>query len=300
MGEDSSVIRISKCKVRNDWFEKLDSNGKPFRRWLARVPGSNTRVLCTICRSQLNCEYKGFQAIWQHTQTVKHLKTVKGESTQLRLTADDAMTIEDGGMIVDNDDTTAVAEETRQPPVPTLKLTDHRDEATRAEIIWTMKNVSSNFSGKSCDDISETFKNMFPKEPACKEFSLAHSKLSYMISDCVGPHFRDVLLSDVRSSNAHYTLCFDETTNEGSYKELQTSLRYYSERKRRIQEFHLETFFIENGKGETIVKYLLLGLSNANLPIERLITISRDGPNVNKKVFRLMNAEFKKKKQEKN
>lgn len=279
-----------KCKVRSEWFKKLDSNGKPFSRWLIRAVGSNSRVSCTICNSQLNCEYKGFQAISQHSESAKHKKNVKTHSSQLRLLCDD--TPNDTSPPVLNDTIEILRD---QRPPSSLKLTDYRDEATKAEIIWTMKNVTSNYSGKSCDDLGLTLQRMFPNEPTCKEFTLASSKLSYMVSDCVGPHFRDIFLTDVKNSTAHYTLCFDETTNDASQKELQTSIRYYSERQKRIQEFHLETFFIENGKGETIVKYLFLSLDNAKLPFERLLTLSRDGPNVNKKVFRLMNEEFKKK-----
>ncbi len=288
MGKAPDINNGQKCKVRSEWFKKLDSNGKPYSRWLIRVPGSQTCVSCTICNNKLNCEYKGFQAITQHSGSTKHKKNVKTISSQLRLAPDDAS----------NDTNPSVLNDTieivRDQPTPSLQLTDYRVEATKAEIILTMKNVSSNYSGKSCDDLSLTFKKMFPNEPTCKEITLASSKLSYMVSDCVGPHFRDIFLADVKNSTAHYTLCFDETTNDASKKELQTSIRYYSERQKRIQEFHLEAFFIENGLGETIVKYLLLSLDNAKLPIERLLTLSRDGPNTNKKVFRLMNEEFKK------
>src|ERR1700744_5154420 len=114
-------------------------------------------------------------------------------------------------------------------------MTTDRDKATKAEIIWTMKNVVSNQSGKSCDDLSLTLQRMFPEEPTCKEFTLASSKLSYMVSECVGPHFRNIFLDDLKNSQAYYTLCFDETTNDASQKKLQPSIRYYSEKKKRIQ-----------------------------------------------------------------
>lgn len=292
MGKAAVINNAQKCKVRSEWFSKSDSNGKPFSRWLIRVAGSKTRVSCTICNSELNCEYKGYQAITQHSESAKHKKNVTSHSSQLRLAtlATDDVSNDSNRSILHGTIATA-----RDQGPSSLQLTDHRDEATKAEIIWTMKNVASNYSGKSCDDLSLTFRRMFPNEATCKEFTLASSKLSYMVSDCVGPHFRDIFLTDVKNSSAHYTLCFDETTNDATQKELQTSIRYYSERLKRIQEFHLETFFIENGKGATIAKYLLLSLENAKLPIERLLTLSRDGPNTNIRVFRLMNDEFKKK-----
>ncbi|KAJ6643983.1 hypothetical protein Bhyg_08948 [Pseudolycoriella hygida] len=282
------VNRGQKCKIRTEWFKKLDEYGKPFARYLTRVPGSNTRVSCTICNTQLSCEYKGFQAITQHLESVRHKKNMKSRHSQLQLSADYEAVVTNPS--VQND----TIEIVKDKQTTSLRITDERDETTKAEIIWTMKNVKSNYSGKSCDDLNLTFQKMFPNEPSCKEFTLAHSKLSYMISECVGPHFRDIFLTDIKNSLAHYTLCFDETTNDASRKELQTSVRYYSERQKQIQEFHLETFFLENGKGETIVKYLFQSLDNEKLPTERLMTLSRDGPNTNKKVFRLMNEEFNK------
>ncbi len=98
-------------------------------------------------------------------------------------------------------------------------------------------------------------------------------------------------MQDVRGS--YYTLCFDETTNDGSKNELHVDIRYYSEREKQVIQFHLETFFIDDGLADTIDEHLIKALNNGNLSIERMITIGRDGPNVNKKVFRLMNDKFK-------
>lgn len=280
------TTKPTKCKVKSDWFEKLDSDGKPLGGWLARVAGSSTHVLCTICASQLNCEFKGFQAITQHSESVKHKESVNTHLSQRQLAINIENKSDDAANGVNRQISTEVTEIGGDQRRNLLQLIDNRNAATKAEIIWTMKNVSSNYSGKSCDDLGKTFKNMFPNEPACKDFTLASSKWSYIVSDCVGPHFRDIFLNDVRNT-------FDETTNDASQKELQTSIRYYSENQKRISA-HLETFFIENGKAETIVKYLFLSLSNAKLPIERLLTLSRDGPNVNKTIFRLTKEEFRK------
>lgn len=112
-----------------------------------------------------------------------------------------------------------------------------------------------------------------------------------MLTDCVGPYFRNIFLQDVKG--AYYTLCFDETTNDANRKELHSSIRHYSEQRKRIHQFHFETFFIENGEAETMVKYLIQALHNAKLPLEHMIALGRDGPNVNKKVFRLMNDKSK-------
>ena len=45
----------------------------------------------------------------------------------------------------------------------TLETKSHRDHVTSAEIMWVMKVAFSNFSLRSCEEVSELFKEMFPK-----------------------------------------------------------------------------------------------------------------------------------------
>lgn len=290
---------MPKCKVNSTWFLKKAPDGKPLSTYFQAVKSSDSKILCSVCNVHLSCEVKGYQSITQHMNSVKHVNAIKAYKSQLKLTSiditDEASTASQSSIaskfstasqssttsLLSSETTTsfdATANSTPTTIAPRkctkLQLSHSRDEATRAEIIWTMKVVSSNFSASSCNDVGETFRNMFPNNPTCSEFSLARSKLSYMLTDCVGPFLRNIFLLDVKGSD--YTLCFDETTNSASKKELQTSIRYYSEKQKRIQQHHLQTFFIENGKGETIVKYLEEGLQNANLPIERILTLGRD------------------------
>lgn len=277
-----------KCKVKTSWFSKLGPDGEQLRTYLQTVRDSDTLVECILCKVKLSCESKGYQAISQHLNSTKHSNALNANKMQLKITSIDTSSSEKKS----TNNSSASDSDTSKKSLQ-LKLTDPRDEATAAEIIWTMKVVSSNFSANSCNDLSETFRHMFPNNPTCSEFSLARSKLSYMITDSVGPYLRNIFLSDVKDKK--YTLCFDETTNDASKKELHTSVRYFSEKNKRIQQHHLQTFFIENGKGVTIAKYLDEALLNAKLSLQDMLTLGRDGPNVNKTVFNLMQEKFKEK-----
>lgn len=285
-----------KCSVKTSWFDKLDDDGKPLGTYFKRVVGSTTHVLCVICNKKLNCELKGVQAITQHHKYAKHVKALRSYKSQLQLTAATKTTVNINNNptfsqpLIIPDSISAKTTNVSQEGF-TLKLTDPRNEATAAEIIWTMKVVSSNYSDRSCEDIGITLQRMFPNNSTCSEFSLGRHKVSYMQTDCVATHLRDIFLLDVK--DCRYTLCYDETPNAASKNELQTSVRYYSEKKKRILHHHLETFFMENGRGKTIVKYLDIALRNANLPIEHMLTLSRDGPNVNKTVFTSMMEKYK-------
>lgn len=301
-----------KCKLSESWFLKNDFDNLPISRWLKRDPNSTSTVHCTICSSVIQCNMKGFQAVQQHMNTQKHKTNVRvklvpsqlrisgtnsdqptsiaSSSTSLsRASSPSSISSESTSSSIPSVQTTA-----ETSSLPTMSLWDTRNDSIKAEIIWTLKVVESHFSGRSCENIADIFRAMFPNNIVSDSFSLGKFKIAYMLTDCVGPHFRDMFLNDAKES--FFSLCFDETTNEASKKELQVGVRYYSEKTKRIQQHHLQTFFIEDSKAETINHFLKLSVKNANpcLRLDHILTLGRDGPNTNKKVFRLMSDEFKK------
>ena len=65
-----------------------------------------------------------------------------------------------------------------------------RQNATRAELIWKMKCVQSNYSFASCEDIVPTFKAMFPPGYSPDDhMSLGSTKVSYIVGEATGPYF---------------------------------------------------------------------------------------------------------------
>ena len=85
------------------------------------------------------------------------------------------------------------------------------DNARKAELIWAMKNIFADFSFSLCDEIKEVYCSMFLTENAVpKDFSLSHTKMSYLITDAIGPYFKNEILNDIDSS---YSLLYDKTTN---------------------------------------------------------------------------------------
>jgi len=54
----------------------------------------------------------------------------------------------------------------------------------------------------------------------------------------------------------------------------------------------LESFFIGHGTAEILHEQMLKAIDNANLPLSRMLMVGSDGPVVNQKVFRLLNADI--------
>jgi len=226
---------------------------------------------------------KGFQALQQHAVTSKHISNYKDKlgEKQLHLSASLPTT------------STNIELNIREKNnIRSLFIqTSSRDLATKAELIWTMKTVISNMSAASSDGISQIFKSMFPESFVNNSFSLNRTKLSYLITDSLGPYFRQILLDECQ--NTYYTLIYDETTNDKGAKELQCAIRYWSNAVNEVVVHHLETFFIGTATGQILEEYIMKALNNGNIPIEKLLMLGSDGPNVNKKVFRLVNENVK-------
>ena len=52
-----------------------------------------------------------------------------------------------------------------------------KESVIKTEIIWILKNVMSGFSLRSCDGMSNCFKEMFPDSQIANKFSLARTNV---------------------------------------------------------------------------------------------------------------------------
>lgn len=234
---------MGKCNFRAEWLKQNDSNGCIVSDWARKQ--SDSEAFCTVCRKSFSI-IKGFQAINQHSNTAKHKDEWIAQHGPRQMHLNVGLEVGSPGTV----------------PNKKLQLFSTRDNTAKAEIVWLLKCIAADFSMSSCDGIRETFSEMFPGAVP-DDFSLGRCKARYMITDALAPYFREQQLKEIR--NSHFTLCYDETTNSGGKKELQTTLRYWSEQKSRVVIMHLETFFIGSAKAEDVLLKLNDALQNASL-----------------------------------
>ena len=84
---------------------------------------------------------------------------------------------------------------------------------------------------------------------------------------------------------------FDETTNSESKKELQIRICFQSEKMNQVVERHLKTCFLGHATAEDLKSEILNAIDGSSLSLSKLLTLSSDSQNVNKKPFRLMDSE---------
>ncbi|CAF1665967.1 unnamed protein product [Rotaria magnacalcarata] len=150
------------------------------------------------------------------------------------------------------------------------------DQVSQAEILWALKSVQNAFSYKNADDVGEVFRTMFPDSKIAQKFSIQHSKMSYSISHGLGPYFRDLLIKDIKNCE-RFVLCFDEETNNQNKKQLDLYFRYWS-----------------YAQANVVVDGILDAFHTDGIDIGKLLMLSRDNPNVNETVEKMINDVMKK------
>lgn len=304
MENKKKKIRVAKTAFQAKWLEKLDANKTLVRKWAQQVSDDKYACFCILCKSKFKID-KGFDRINQHAKTAGHQTHAKSMENQTMLqVADETQSKSTSNTTISVPIATAKTSESNnnleqlhgkkdkveETSEKIIKLFNPRKEATKIELLWCLEIINRKNSTNSCQGIKELFTIMF-HDAVPEAFSLSPKKANYLITDALGPYYKTILLSELK--NVFFSLQFDETSNVKNKKELQTRVFFWAEEGKVIQR-HLETRFIDKGDGKTIFKNLLGILESNGLSLNKLVTVSRDGPNVNKTVFNL----FQKKQEE--
>ena len=136
---------------------------------------------------------------------------------------------------------------------------------------------------------------MFPDSKAARHMTMSRTKASYCVTDGLGDLMAKDLCKEVRASSAGYTLLFDETTTNQERKQMDILIRFYSEAVKLVVTKYVTSFFFGHAVGEDLCKYFtdLILSDKFDLPWKQLVNTSSDGPNINKKVHRLLNEKPK-------
>jgi len=165
-----------------------------------------------------------------------------------------------------------------------------RDAAYKAELIWALQTVQSSMSADSSDHIVGTFHAMFPGKISDGMY-LCVKKLMYLITDALHPYCKQMLVKDIQS---YLVLEYDETTNNAGMKELQIRVQYWSSYGNEIQSRLLCTSYMGHATSDDLCRKIMSAIEQNQLPLEKLIMLGSEGPNVIKRVWNNFNAKKRK------
>ncbi|KAL1482471.1 hypothetical protein MTO96_050322 [Rhipicephalus appendiculatus] len=152
-----------------------------------------------------------------------------------------------------------------------------QDQVCEAEAIFAMYVVSKGIPYTWGDTATDIYKKMFPDSNVAKNFNCGRAKLSYIISDGLGPYFKSKLLGELCRPNVFFSLMIDETPKpEQRVQQLDLLVRYFSESRQQVVVEHLNSFNLGRATGDIIVECIEDAL--AELPRQGLLCFFSDGP----------------------
>jgi hypothetical protein len=161
------------------------------------------------------------------------------------------------------------------------------DTRTRAEILWVLKIIASNYSFNSAECVPLLLQAMFPDSEVAKNFSCSESKARYMATFGLAPYLLDVLMDKVKDD--YFVLLFDESLNKKvQQKQLDIYLRFWNGNE--VQSRYFTSIFMGHARAVDIEEDLTKAIQS--LQKANLLQLSMDGPNVNWKVFEDLQSEI--------
>ncbi|XP_063731290.1 uncharacterized protein LOC134858964 isoform X2 [Eleginops maclovinus] len=246
---------MGKCKFNDNWL----SIGQ-FADWLKRVPADDSEAYCTFCKRTLKLGTLGIKALESHTKSSKHQESANAARNSHGIAlfcsvASSTSLINNTGNIRD-----------------LLGSTD----TMKAEVLWALNTVAKHQSCRSNDGIGELFQAMFPDSTVAKTFQCGRDKTSYILRFGVAEFVKKELISKVTGP---FVIMFDESLNHATKrKQLDLQVRYWDDGQ--VQSRYLGSQFMGHATANDLLKEIKE--CAGHLDLSKLISISMDGPNVDK------------------
>lgn len=281
---EKAVISFSEA-----WMAERDINGDIVREWAEKEDFKSGK--CIWCKKSFQFNSGGKHAFLRHAKGDNHKHLADGRKG--RLTGQPPAVVaadvnhnggeEEGGVQPRGE---------REGGYRAVGSLSHR--VMKAEITWSLNVVSSGYSYKSCNDIVDILKLMDSDSDVFKKMSLKEDKVSYIISHGLFPHFLKKTVDAVRQSPG-VSLCTDGSTfkQKGLSTHIDIGIRYWDESAGEVVDDFLDFHSVGHEPADLQVKLILSSLEKANIHQSKVVCLSRDNPNVMKRVFKLLEESFK-------
>ena len=161
---------------------------------------------------------------------------------------------------------------------------DDKESVAKAEILWAINVVTQHQSFNSSNYSSTLFQAMFPDSDIAKQFTCAKTKLMYLSVFGLAPYYEQKFLNTL-DNVPYYSLSFDESFNKVTKNEqMDFSIRYWDDESHQVQDQYFTSKFIGHATANDLLKCFKEAI--AKLKPQKILQISMDGPNVNKKFYK--------------
>ena len=283
-------------EFQDEWL--LDEN---LKIWLAKGNNSKT-AKCTLCPKVFDISNMGRKALESHAGGKKHKAIVTqrmcGSAIKIALEKPDdsgenssALAQQSLENLNTDDARSNAATESRatvvaksQPLIDTFLL---KANVLEGEIIWALENTLNHQSFSSCESLSKLFTRMFSDSKIAEQFSLGKTKCRYYTVFGIAPYFKSLLVNSIKSAE-YFVASYDESYNRVmDESQMDILIRYFDEESGKVNTRYYESKFLRRPNKDNLHSKLLEALQDENLPLQNMLQLSMDGPNVNLAVLKL-------------
>ena len=163
------------------------------------------------------------------------------------------------------------------------------DQICKVEALWALKTAKDDFLFHASDGFPQLLQRMCPDSEMAKGVKMSSTKVSYIIGHGLGPYFLQKTVDDILNTpRTYFTLHFDETTTSQIKKQLDILARYYSDNHNEVRVRFLKAAVFGHAYAESVANELC-----ETLPLKCLLSLSSDGPNVNKAIKTIISSKLK-------
>uniref|UniRef100_A0A1B6KAK6 BED-type domain-containing protein n=2 Tax=Graphocephala atropunctata TaxID=36148 RepID=A0A1B6KAK6_9HEMI len=289
--------------AKHTTFQANWLNEPQFNQWLERVPNDITSARCNICKKSFNLSNMGRRAVSSHMSGAKHKNNEKASTTSasmkcyFKAQTNSSPVTKHIESELEPIPSISANPSPVPPPLPrpahsrteiaaprgiqTLLLNEN---VTKAEILWSIQSVMTHSSLRTAGRNVSLFSVMFPDSDIAKKMKLQKDKVGYTLAFGIAPFFNKLLIEKLSSSD-FITVGFDESLNKVSQKnQMDVNVRFWDSSANEVRCCYLTSVFL----GKSTANDLLVAFSEAIKPLDRnkILQVSLDGPNVNKKFLK--------------
>jgi hypothetical protein len=180
-------MSVTRSLFNSEWIDK--TLNPDFSSWIQAVPNNRFLARCRVCMKNFTLSNMGRAAVSSHMKSSLHVRKMEASKTCHTITSLVSVKSQPQEQQSINDPSTSCITASVHSDVPrevkeinvnsTDKPTDKLDSflvkttVTNSEIIWALKVVMNHLSFRSCKDLGETFRTMFPDSAIAKQFTLS-------------------------------------------------------------------------------------------------------------------------------
>ncbi|CAF1530611.1 unnamed protein product [Adineta ricciae] len=292
----------NQTKFNINWLSRFDDSKIPVKIWLKAGPSSST-FKCTLCQTnELDCGNQGWKAVEQHMKNVKHKQILQQwkENVKFVVSSPSSNSSSSASSFSSSCIPSSSSSLSSTSSIITLEMNNNKhkalnfeDQVIKAETLWALNIAQRGFSYNSCNELNELFPLMFPDSNIATKFSIQSNKMSYVISHGLGSYFKKKLIDDIKKTDK-FVLIFDEQTNNQNKKQLDMWFRYWCNEKQLVVNRFYKTITLGHAYAKTIRDVIIESFATDGLDLKKLLMLSRDNPNVNIAIEKMIDSEMQK------